>query len=178
MIYTIASQISDESWMEFIESLPNSSEIMEVAINTLLPHISWLVCQEMDVERMDFLIKSIATASAKTNIQSGGLGLFPGERPAITLNLVRNHAVNELHHAIWIRSQEHANKIKFFCSPEYWIPHITLIQGLPPRQNICEIINQSTNEAFQFEFRIENLAILFQENEDSGVISCHKFVND
>jgi 2'-5' RNA ligase len=175
MIYTIASQISDESWMEFIESLPNSSGIKEIALTTPLPHISWLVCQEMEVPKMDLLIKNIAKVSSKIKIQSGGLGLFPGDRPAITINLVRNQDVNELHSAIWIRSEEYANKIKYFCSPEFWIPHITLVQDPYPLLKVNSLIEKLVIESFKFTFQIENLGILFQENEESGVIACHKF---
>jgi 2'-5' RNA ligase len=175
MIYTIASQITEESWMNFIDSLSNSSGIKDIASTTSLPHISWLVCQEMDVQRMNLLIKGIAEVSPKTTIQSGGLGLFPGDKPAITINLVRNFAVNELHNAIWFRSQEHTNKIKDFCSPESWIPHITLVQNPSTLLKIRELIGKIIIESFKFTFQIENLGILFQENEESGVIACHKF---
>jgi 2'-5' RNA ligase len=171
MIYAVVSLIREETWQKILELIGNPSEINSQPKGSEYIHISWLVAQNINIPEFEKTLKNIAKKQTPLLISSGGLGIFGGEKPKITLNLARNASVDKLHSIIWRKSQLLMSEIKQYYSPELWMPHITLVQNGFGKDDYQKIINKLIYTTFQIQVSITNLAILYQDETTAGMLA-------
>jgi hypothetical protein len=175
MIFAVASLIGQEKWQNILELLPESREIIKKQKNNEFAHISWMVSQQMDVSKVEKALKSISKDQKPLAISSGGLGIFCGENPVITLQLARNSSVNTFHSRIWKKCGDCMGDVKPYCSPDVWMPHVTLMHHGFDAKMYMEFLLKSIYSPVQIDIPITNLTILFQDNDIAGKLVTFDF---
>ncbi len=136
-------------------------------------HFSWLVCEEINKEEIHTCLEKIARQKHGFTIQSGGIGIFPGNIPAITYVLSRSPEITEMHSMLWEKCGKHIDQINKKYAPDRWIPHVTLLhQGLESRK-YCEFLDKSIGSDISFELKVNNLSVIYKDELSAGMLfSC------
>jgi 2'-5' RNA ligase len=175
MIFAVASLIEQSVWQKILDSIPKSKVTLVNYDNSEFAHISWIVSQQMDVMKVEKTLKSISSSQSPLIIPSGGLGIFCGEKPVVTLQLVRNPALNRLHTKVWTNCHEDMEDSKPYYSPEFWMPHVTLMHEELASKDYSELLMNCIYSPIQMEIPLNNLAIIYQDDQNAGVLSCYDF---
>lgn len=175
MIYAVVSLIDKETWRGILNLMPESRQTIARQNETEIIHLSWVVCQQIKEKKLVKDLQNISEHQSVLKISSGGMGIFCGEKPKITLNLARNKKIARLHSKIWNKCQPHMTGIKQYYSPDLWMPHITLIQDGFSKQDYAEFLNKSIYTPFEIEIPITNLAVLFQDDKNAGMLTHFDF---
>jgi 2'-5' RNA ligase len=69
---------------------------------------------------------------------------------------------------IWEQAKTSAHCINHFYSPASWIPHITLAHGdVDPHKLTCAM-ESIAFQSFDWEIIVDNLALIGQDEDDTG----------
>jgi 2'-5' RNA ligase len=171
MFYAIATLLDDEVWDRILESNPR---VRDLILNHRSPldyaHFSWLVCEELDREKTISSLEEISSSITSFDVQSGGIGIFPGTIPAITYILARNEKLAQIQTLIWSTCSVNMEKVNVKYSPERWIPHITLLHyGLESRE-YCEFLETCIDSEVSFSVKVNNLAIIYKDEDSAGLL--------
>jgi 2'-5' RNA ligase len=171
MFYAIATLLDDVLWDRILESNPR---VRDLILSHRSPqdyaHFSWLVCEELDREKLSKSLEDIASSITSFDVHSGGIGIFPGVIPVITYILARNEELTETQRLIWSRCAGNLGKVNVKYSPELWIPHITLLHyGLESRE-YCEFLETCIESEISFSINVNNLAIIYKDEDSAGLL--------
>ena len=67
---------------------------------------------------------------------------------------------------LWHKTAAFTKEISPFYIPEFWIPHITLINGTNDRNNLLCALNKLLTKNCVWELKVDTLALIGDPNED------------
>ncbi|HEX9028687.1 MAG TPA: 2'-5' RNA ligase family protein [Anaerolineales bacterium] len=131
---------------------------------TPIPHFSWQIAQEYDLERLQQILSEFAATAHPIQIYTGGLGLFTGPRPIIFIPIIKTTSLIDFHARLWERTQAASQSASPFYSPPAWVPHITLAYEDVDRANISAVMGRLVFRSFSWEMTIDNLTLIYELN--------------
>jgi 2'-5' RNA ligase len=137
---------------------------------TPTPHFTWLVAEELDVEKSKLNLSEIVKSSPVISTHTFGLGLFSGGHPVLFLPMVKTVEMIHLHQHIWNEISPYTKDLNKYYSPEFWLPHITLALKDINRENLACAINEIGFEKIELNVSMTSLAIAEHEDEKIGTI--------
>src|SRR5512146_3100751 len=96
---------------------------------TPLPHFSWQIAEEFDLQTVRPVLKDICATVRPFNVMTTGLGIFSGTVPVVYIPVVKNAPLIQLHRDVWEATALLSRGRSLYYSPEMWMPHITLAYG-------------------------------------------------
>jgi 2'-5' RNA ligase len=175
MIFAVATLIDKVVWKKILDSIPKSRIALVYHDNLEFAHISWIVSQQMDVVKVERTLQSISSFQSPIMASSGGLGIFCNENPVITLQLVRNPSLNHLHTKVWTKCHRDMENSKPYYSPDFWMPHVTLLHDEFTQMEYSEFLSNCIFSPIQMDIPLTNLAIMYQDGQNTGVLSYSNF---
>jgi len=171
MFYAIATLIDHSTWGRILDKNP---AVRNMIVSRQTPqefiHFSWLISEDLDKEKTIKLLDDVAKSTVEFDIQSGGIGIFTGNIPAITYVLARNETVTSTQLNLWNNCVGHMGSMNIKYSPERWIPHITILHyGLETR-DYCEFLEKSIDTEVSFTIEVNNLAIIYKDENSAGLL--------
>lgn len=138
---------------------------------TPIPHFSWHVAEEYSSVELRAALEQVCAGQKFFRVKTAGLGIFGGGEPVIYIALVKNEAMRRLHRKIWRFARRIATSPSPYYDPDSWIPHITLAHSDVNADNIGCALKQLAFRSLDFEFEVNNLAIVYQHEERVGRLS-------
>lgn len=135
---------------------------------TPIPHFSWQIASHYHWEKAHALLDELAKDILPFTVRVVGLGIFTGTKPVLYLPLVKDRLLLEIHELLWQTFDGLGTKVSAHYHPDTWMPHITLAHGDVTRDNITEVIKTFAFQTFDWECRIDNLALIQQFTGDVG----------
>jgi 2'-5' RNA ligase len=133
------------------------------------PHFSYHGAKAYDKECVENLLECVSKDSAPFVVRSTGLGLFHGEKPVLFIPVVRSAQVDGYHQKFWLELADTATKPNPHYQPDRWLPHITLAYGDLTEEVLPEVIRFLSEQNFNWEIPIDNLALVYAAGQDQGV---------
>lgn len=124
------------------------------------PHFSYQVVGDYQRPAIDKVLCEIVQQQTPFTIYTTGIGVFTGEHPVITIPLVKDERLLQLHRLLWERTNPLATDINPLYSPELWFPHITIAYGDVTVQNAGCAIQALALDSLEWEIRVENLTLV------------------
>ena len=137
---------------------------------TPVPHFSWQIAENYDLQRLETIIGEIASSNAPFPARASGLALFTGEKPVAYLPIVRDARLSELHAQIWQGSENIGDNLSPYYAPQAWMPHITIAYGDVNHQSMPCLMEHLAFQELNFEFQVDNLTFVFQPAEQVGLV--------
>ncbi|MCL4561142.1 MAG: 2'-5' RNA ligase family protein [Chloroflexi bacterium] len=137
---------------------------------TPFPHFSWHVAENYDFDRVEGTLRQIAATSKPFTVKTAGLGLFTGTEPVIYVLIVKNENLYRFHNTIWEKIHPNAVGSNEHYAPEAWVPHITLAHSDVNRNTLICALEELAFLPFNWEIKIDNLAIVGQTGEEVGTL--------
>ena len=132
---------------------------------TPFPHITWLLTEITgNLETLKESLKRAAAEAAPFYIQTTGLGVFTGERPVLHIPVVRNQLTNSVHYQLFRQVKQFSDEIPKYYHPECWVPHFSLALADTNPEIVAEILQWLNEQSFNWNIRIDNLAIMTQHD--------------
>ncbi len=138
---------------------------------TPYPHFSWHVAEGYNHAKADQTVADTSAASHPFTVHTSGLGIFTGQEPVIYLVISKTESLLRYHKALWKRIEPLAVNSSTYYSPELWVPHITLAHSDVNRQSLVCALEELAFIPFNWEIRIDNLAVVGQSGEEIGHLS-------
>ena len=135
---------------------------------TPFPHFSWLIGTDFDWKALEKTLADIARNTHPFSIDTGGIGIFSGATPVIFIPVVRNDALNMLHHRIWDAIQPIGTGLSPFYAPKLWMPHITLAYQDVTQGNIACAIQKLAFRTFNWEIEVNNISFIHEVDAETG----------
>jgi hypothetical protein len=141
-----------------------------------IPHFSYMTYEgELNSARITNALKKIAAETKPFQIQISGLGVFQGKTPILYLPIVKTRLLLELHSRLVSEVYEYVDKASSFYLEENWIPHITLAIRDINLENLSCAVDQCMNFDLSFRLNVDQLAILYMDEESFGIKNSFKF---
>jgi 2'-5' RNA ligase len=144
---------------------------MKGVLVTPFPHFSWLIADDFDWPALEDTLQEVTGNIRPFTARTTGLSMFTGETPVIYIPLVRTGELSRIHELIWNKATRLGKGVSPFYSPEFWMPHITVGFGDVTPQNLACLMQLFSPRSFNWEIKIDNLAIGFQNDGTTAVIS-------
>lgn len=160
-----SSQYVSEKWLELCQICG-----LHAIYDVPTPHFSWLVAEEMDLEKTSAILAQIAGDAHPFTLHTFGLGIFTGEHPILYLPLVKTIDMINLHLSIWEQIVPLCHHFQNYYSPKLWVPHITLALKDLTRENMACAVGSIAFEPIELYVNVENLAIAQNDDERVGKI--------
>lgn len=137
---------------------------------TPFPHFSWLVGSDFDWPNLESALRTIVTESSPFTVRTTGLGLFSGAAPVIFIPVIRNAELSQFHSRVWENILPIAKNMSSLYSPVNWVPHISLAYADVSSENISCAMKKLAFQAFNWEFSVNNLALIYEPDGQTGQI--------
>ena len=170
LLDTYASRKIQELW-NYLESECGLSGIKE----TPLPHFTWQGANDYEFPQLTEVLQRIASETPPFSVKTAGLGIFTSEKPILYLSLVKTMPMIETHRKIWDAVEPKADRLIEYYAPDSWMPHITLAYHDLDRYNLLCAFNKLCFLPFDFEINVNNIAVLYQINQQVGLKEEHVF---
>ncbi len=142
------------------------------------PHMTWVVCQELNSEQAVHLLSDIQSQTNQISTNTSGLGLFSGLKPVLYLPVAKTMELQDFHRTIWDMLTPMAINCNVFYSPEEWIPHITIAINDLTKDKLACAINCLASDDLRIDIKLDNLSIAeFEEETAAEIISQIKFAD-
>jgi len=173
-IATLLDPNSDTKTREFWQLLENDCGLAGINM-TPLPHFSWQGAGEYPVKDVEQILKRISRQLEPFAVRTAGLGLFTGPVPVLYLALVKTELLMKVHRMIWELAGPLAVGLNQHYSPELWMPHITIAHQDLNIDNLACAVKNLIFIPVDLEIQVEKLALLYQNERDTGVSSNFHF---
>lgn len=90
------------------------------------PHVSHHAAASYNLAGLAAALGAFARGRHSFQVRASGLGIFTGPEPVLYLPVIRTAELSALHVALWDAIEPCATDPSPYCSPEQWMPHITL----------------------------------------------------
>lgn len=137
---------------------------------TRLPHISWHVAMEYELENLAKELSLFAMDHPPFSLRVAGIGVFSGENPVVYLPVTKTERVARMQRLLWEKFARFSTAINQNYDPDLWIPHITLTSAGAGDDAICQIISELAFTAISDEILADHLAIIYKDDAASGVL--------
>jgi 2'-5' RNA ligase len=140
-------------------------------IVTPFPHFSWLIAGDFDWSGLETVLEEITAEIHPFTVQTTGLSIFTGENPVVYIPLVRTSELSRIHKIVWDRITPLGTEVSPFYSPPLWMPHITIGSGDVTHENLPCLLELLSARSFNWEIKIDNFSVGFQNAGTTAVIS-------
>jgi hypothetical protein len=140
---------------------------------TPIPHFSWQVARDYDLDLLRPVLKGIAASARPFYVRTSGLGMFSGPKPVVFINVVKTDEMLHLHKLVWERTHPCAQDISPFYAPEFWIPHITLAHNDLPWPTMSCAIQKLVFQTFNWKILVSSISVISQAEGLVGEESLH-----
>lgn len=134
--------------------------------STPYPHFSYHSAESYGADKAQAVLKRAAASVKPFQVQTAGLGLFPGERPVLFLPVVRDHRLSHVHASLYPDLAQLAVHENRYYRPEAWIPHITLAYGDLTPEGLPEVVRFLGGEGLEWSIEIANFALVCTNEQD------------
>jgi len=173
-IATLLDPYSDSLTRNFWQLLEKDCGL--AGINTTpLPHFSWQGADDYSVDEVEQNLNEITSQLAPFSVRTAGLGLFTGSVPVLYLALVKTALLIEVHRTIWEMIGPLGTGLNRHYSPDLWMPHITIAYQDLTADNLACAVKNLIFVPVDLEIRVNQLALLYQIDSDTGVRSSFRF---
>ena len=126
------------------------------------PHFSYHCAKEYDVKALETVLRRFASNKTTFQVRSGGgLGIFTGPHPVLTIPVARSPELMKFHEALWPEISRTASGIEDYYHPTRWMPHITLGIGDLNKDNLPHIIRFLADRDFNWELTVNNIGLVY-----------------
>lgn len=132
---------------------------------TPYPHVTWFTAEMGELSHLKELLYSFAERFHPFQINTTGLGIFPGSAPVIYIPVLRTSPVNRYHAQLFGKTKPICEKISPYYDPNSWMPHITLAVGDTTPGILGAVLEFLNAYTYNWEINIDNLAILSKSGE-------------
>lgn len=129
---------------------------------TPIPHFSWHVAQDYDMERLKPVMERISHAARPFKVRTTGIGLFTGPKPVVYVSLVKDIVLLKFHELVWKLTKDSAISPSPFYAPKAWMPHITLAYGVTDWNNLSCAMEKLVYHPFNWEIEVDHIAVISQ----------------
>ena len=166
-IVTLLDEVNTINVQSLWQKLENECGLSGIKV-TPIPHFSWQVAEDYELQSLEPFLRKIAQDTQPFTVHTTGLGLFTGDRPVVFIPLVKDAQMLRFHEMMWEQAKTSAHGINQLYSPASWIPHITLAHGdVDPHKLTCAMENIAF-QTFDWEIIVDNLALIGQDEDDTG----------
>lgn len=141
---------------------------LEGIFNYPNPHFTWFSAEAVDVDRSIPILKMIAESAAPFEVQTSGIGLFPGDSPVLYLPVVKTNELISLHRLIWDQILPYAEEVNTFYSSATWVPHITLALRDLSAKNLPCALQVLAGNVQEMAVRVNSFSLVKSENQTTG----------
>jgi 2'-5' RNA ligase len=167
-IATLLDPNADTQTREFWQLLEKDCGL--AGINTTpLPHFSWQGAEDYPVSDVERILKETTQRMAPFVVRTAGLGLFTGPVPVLYLALVKTELLLKYHRSLWENVGSLATGLNHHYSPDLWMPHITIAYLDLNADNLACAVKNLIFTPVDLEIHVDQLALLYQYGEDTGV---------
>lgn len=152
-----ATQLKD-TWLMLADCCRLSGKNAEMP-----PHFTWQVVERYDLDQFEPLLSALAKETSPFTVRTSGVGIFSGRSPILYIPVIKDAHLLHLHEQIWLHSQCCARNPNSYYAPDNWMPHITLVAGDVDAQKLSCALEILAFETFEWEIRVDNLALLCPE---------------
>jgi 2'-5' RNA ligase len=133
------------------------------ALSTLVPfpHFSYQIAHHYNEKQILTRLEAIARHTPPFQVMTGGLNLFTGSHPVLSIPLVRTMALSLLHQTIWQEISPLGGNVSLYYNEERWCPHITLAEHDLEKQSLSQIVSLLSERDFSWSMTINNLAVIW-----------------
>lgn len=171
MFYSLATLLNEKNWLRILDQMPDGREIILTQKPDLdLVHISWIVSTGISLEPLAESMDKISKIHTSFNTVSGGIGIFAGQEPVLTLMVARSRKMCEMQFALWEECRRYMTGINNHYSPDAWMPHITLLHQQNRKNEICNTLEKTVNRDISFSVCIDNLSLIYLDKEKAGLL--------
>lgn len=159
-----ATQQTQQIW----EWLETECGLMGIKL-TPLPHFSWAVAEEIDLERVEVEIRKLAETFEPFTAETTGLGIFTGENPVLHTSLVKTRRLLEFQEHIWSAASGCAVRLSPYYDPSSWMPHITLAYRDITRENLGCAIQDLAFRNLNMKIFVDHLVLIYDVDGQIGI---------
>lgn len=135
---------------------------------TPIPHFSWQVADAYPEEEILKMMDAIASETRPFDARIKGIDFFIGQNPVIFLKVLKDQNLIKLHLKIWKEFFFTAKGPSLLYSPPLWRPHISLTYQDLTWKSMKEIYSYLKAQDFNWEFEVNNLALVCQAGDAVG----------
>jgi 2'-5' RNA ligase len=136
---------------------------------TPFPHFTYKVAQKFDLAELEPVLAQIATEQKPFRVRTGGIGIFPGEKPVVYIPVVRDAYLSNFHRELWQKLSGIGENAEFYYEPPHWMPHISLAFGDVTTDNLPDVIAYVNELDLYWELEVNNLAVIYDDGEKQTV---------
>lgn len=131
-----------------------------------MPHISYHVAEKYEAEPLREILKEAASRQRPFTITATGIGIFPGQEPAVYIPVARNQELTTLHAWLWPRLTAISERPIAYYAPDYWFPHITLGHADVTLEKWAPVITWLHQQQINWTITLDNFHVLTEEGSD------------
>ena len=125
------------------------------------PHFSYQLARHYNIKSLESVLRRFAASKTSFQVRAGGLGIFTGTHPVLTIPVVRSPELMQFHEALWQEISSMASGIEDYYHPSRWMPHITIGIGDINKDNLSGIIRFLAERDFNWEITIDNIGLVY-----------------
>jgi 2'-5' RNA ligase len=137
----------------------------EFAVNGIYvqpyPHVSYQVARHYNVKSLEAVLRRFAASKTSFQVRAGGLGIFTGPHPVLTIPVVRSPELMQFHEALWQEISSTGSGIEDYYHPSRWMPHITIGIGDINKDNLPHIVRFLAERDFNWEITVDNIGLIY-----------------
>jgi ribosomal protein S18 acetylase RimI-like enzyme len=136
------------------------------------PHITYALADT--IRERGSLITRLETIASTTDplvAQANGIGIFLGTTPVLYLPVPRTLALSGIQRSIRQAFDDEEYLIQPYYHEELWLPHITVVYGVPADQMACAAMDRLGQRSFQVTSPLLGFVLVEQVETPHPVIS-------
>src|SRR6266571_8585357 len=125
------------------------------------PHFSYQLARHYNVKSLERVLRRFAASKTSFQVRAGGLGIFTGTHPVLTIPVVRSPELMQFHEALWQEISSTGSGIEDYYHPSRWMPHITIGIGDINKDNLPQIVRFLAERDLNWEITIDNIGLIY-----------------
>lgn len=143
--------------------------------DTLAPHFSYHVATDYDLELLQQRLVPLARDTKPFVVGIGGVGVFTAEEGDVEiavcyLPMIRNDALNSMHHRVWSDLADTAGDINDRYASDVWVPHVTVTPDGLTREVIPPIVEFLTRKPIDWEIEVDRITLLHDTGQRQELV--------
>jgi 2'-5' RNA ligase len=166
----IASLLDAPAYTQVVsiwQELETECELTGIKI-TPLAHFSWQVAEKFDLDKTAEILERITRKSKPFPASASGLGIFSGQVPVLYIPVVKDENLLRFHANLWEETRSVVKGSNRHYLPQFWIPHITLAYGDVDSIKLNCALRRLAFKPLNLEIQVNNLALVYQDNDEEG----------
>ncbi|HHV01851.1 MAG TPA: hypothetical protein GXX68_06725 [Defluviitoga tunisiensis] len=142
------------------DDLETKFGIKWVKNNISIPHLTWNVAENYNIENFTEVIKTSIKTLNSITIKTQGLGLFTGDKITLYLPIKPTKELLEFHLFLWNLVNVNNTKLNKYYSPTNWIPHITLAVEDINKENVGTVVSYLSKKKLKLQIKLESVSVV------------------